>query len=205
MRFKITACTASQWEAGRAQQSLFTKNFFYYEIQLLFTPERTEIFHFPPEKRMESQVGGWGGAKGTRREVCVLPEWPRRCEMVYPNLTLMFWQAGELLVLLLFLQPAVTVRHSVRREDANKILPLYSGEQNILQPGALPLVWQELLSVRMKKFRERLIQPVEEAKGSAHAGAVFRSDHTVSPQSCTSIPMLLADRRPSGGSSSACP
>lgn len=116
-----------------------------------------------------------------------------------------FDKLSELLVLLLLLQPAVAVRDPVRRQDANKILLLYSGEQSILQPSALPLVLQELLSVRMNKFGERLIQTVEEARCSAHAGAVFRSDHTVSPQSCTSIPLLPAERRPSGGSSSACP
>lgn len=51
-----------------------------------------------------------------------------------------FDKLSELLVLLLLLQPAVAVRDPVRRQDANKILLLYSGEQSILQPSALPLV-----------------------------------------------------------------
>lgn len=193
----------------RSRQStaiLFYRDFFLLQNPVAFHPRENRDVSFSSWKgngvsgrRMER---GTGNHKGSLHAAWVTEEVWDGSVQISP---LGFDKLSELLVLLLLLQPAVAVRDPVRREDANKILLLYSGEQSILQPSALPLVWQELLSVRMNKFGERLIQTVEEARCSAHAGAVFRSDHTVSPQSCTSIPLLPAERRPSGGSSSACP
>lgn len=152
-----------------------SQRIFLLQNPFAFHPRENRNIPFSSWKAngVSGPVGGEGHREPEGQSACCLSD-QGGVRWVCPNLTLTFWQADELLVLLLFLQPVVTVRDPVRREDANKILPLYSGEQSILQPGALPLVWQELFSVRMNKFRERLIQPVEEAKGSAHAGAVFR-------------------------------